>query len=462
MRALVDRFLAALARLVLRGFFRDIEIVGRDRLPRDRPVLVVANHFNALVDAVLVVHAVGKMPRFIAKAALWRRVWARPFLWLAGLVPVQRAQDEGDLSRNRSAFATCHELLARGKTVALFPEGAVSSVPTLAPVRTGAARIALGASNEGAEGLAIVPVGLMYEDKVALRSRALVRIGDPIELDAELGQFVASDESADESNQRAVRRLTREIARRMRAVAPDYADTREAAVLGRAAEIALREHGRVPPPDVPLTSREGLAQRLAFAPESARRRLLDTLARYQLDLSLLGLRDAYLVSGYRAGRLARLLVSTALRLAIVAPFALVGAAINAIRYWGVHWAGRVVRNPMLKATSRMLAGLVLFPAMWLIVAWLAPWDAWWQRLGVVTAAPVLGLLAVWALERAVAAHRSWRGWITLTERTDALRQVRADRDEVVALVEETEALAEVPDAPRPQDDPVQEPEAGGR
>ncbi len=448
MRALVDRFLAALARLVLRGFFRDIEVVGRERLPDDRPVLVVANHFNALVDAVLVIHAVGRLPRFIAKAALWRRVWARPFLWLAGLVPVHRPQDSVDMSGNRSTFATCHELLARGKTVALFPEGRVSEAPTLAPVRTGAARIALGARQQGAEGLVIVPVGLMYEDKVALRSRALVRIGQAIDLDAELPRFVDPGEPAEEGNQDAVRRLTAEVAERMRAVAPDYADAREAAVLGRAAEIALREHGRVPPPDVPLASREALAQRLANAPEAARTKLLDALARYHLDLSLLGLLDAYLVGRYRAGRLARLLVATALRLAVVAPFALVGAAVNAIPYWGVHWAGRVVRNPMLKATTRMLAGIALFPPMWLVVAWLAPWDAWWQRLAVFAAAPVLGLVAVRALEHAVAVQRSWRGWITLTERTDALAQVRADRDQVVALVEEAEELAQPSAAPR--------------
>ena len=446
MRGLADRFLAALARLVLRGFFRDIEVVGRERLPEDRAVLVVANHFNALVDAVLVVLGMGRLPRFIAKAALWQRGWARPFLWLAGLVPVHRAQDATDLSGNRSTFATCHELLARGKTVALFPEGRVSEIPTVATVRTGAARIALGAHQMGAKDLVIVPVGLMYEDKVALRSRALVRIGEPIDLDAELPRFVQAGQRADEGNQDAVRALTDEISRRMRAVAPDYADAREASVLGRAAEIALREHGRVPPPDVPLAAREALAQRLARAPEAARTRLLDALARYHLDLSLLGLLDPYLVGHYRAGRLARLLVATAVRLALVAPLALVGATVNAIPYWGVHWAGRVVRNPMLKATARMLAGVALFPPMWLLVAWLAPWNAWWQRLAVIVAAPALGLVAVRALEHAVAVHRSWRGWITLTERTDALAQVRADRDQVVALVEEAEALAQ-PAAP---------------
>ncbi|MFO8074687.1 MAG: 1-acyl-sn-glycerol-3-phosphate acyltransferase [Egibacteraceae bacterium] len=436
MRAFVDRTLAALAGLALRGFFRDIEIVGRERIPADVPLLVVANHFNAIVDAALVVHSLGRLPRFVAKAALWDRVWRRPFLWLAGLVPVYRRQDTDDLSANHSAFSTCQELLVRDKAVALFPEGAVSRTPALAPVRTGAARIALGARSEGARGLRILPIGLTYEDRVALRSRALVHIGEPIDLDAEIDRFVEPGASDDEDNHDAVRGLTAEIAERMAAVTPEAADTREAAVLARAADVALRPHGRVPPRTVPLADRERVARELAHADRADRERLLDLLARYELDLSLLGLRDAYLVGRYRAGRLFRLVLLTALALALVAPFALVGAVVNAVPYWGVHWAGRVIRDPLLKGTARLLSGVALFPPTWLVIAWLAPWQGWLARLGIIVAAPVLGLIAVRALEAVVAVARSWRGWITLIERSDDLAQVRADRARVVALVHE--------------------------
>ena len=441
MRAFVDRTLAALAGLALRGFFRGIEVVGREHIPTDAPVLVVANHFNGLVDAALVVHGLGRVPRFVAKAALWDRAWRRPFLWLAGLVPVHRRQDTDDLSGNRSAFSTCQEFLVRNKAVALFPEGAVSRTPALAPVRTGAARIALGARTEGARGLRILPIGLTYEDRVALRSRALVQVGEPIDLDAEIDRFVEPGTSSDEDNHDAVRALTDEIAGRRAAVTPEAEDTREAAVLGRAADIALRPHGRVPPRTVPLADREQVTRELAHASREDRERLLDRLARYELDLSLLGLRDAYLVGRYRAGRLFRLVLLTALALAVVAPFAIAGAVINALPYWGVHWAGRVIRDPLLKGTARLLSGVALFPPMWVIVAWLAPWDGWLPRLAIIVASPVLGLVAVRALEAVVAVARSWRGWITLIERGDDLGQVRADREQVVALVGELSPAA---------------------
>jgi len=116
MRVLIDRMLSGLAWLALRGFYRDLEVHGHDHLRRDRPVLVVANHFNALLDAVLVMHALGRLPRFVATAALWRPVWARPFLWLAGMVPIHRSSNERarpgsngatDGARSRIGDAAC-------------------------------------------------------------------------------------------------------------------------------------------------------------------------------------------------------------------------------------------------------------------------------------------------------------------------------------------------------------------
>jgi glycerol-3-phosphate O-acyltransferase / dihydroxyacetone phosphate acyltransferase len=434
MRPLLDRLLAWIAQLTLRGFFRSIEVAGRERVPHDRPLLVVANHYNAMVDAVLVVHVLNRVPRFLAKSTLWRSPLARPLLSIAGLVPVKRRQDASPDVDNTSAFEATHRALARKAVVAMFPEGMVSRAPMLEPLKTGAARIALGARAAGAQGLQIVPVGLVYEDRVALRSRALARVGEPIDLDAEIGRFAADGEPQDETNQSAVRRLTAKIQERLEEVVPNYRDEREAAVLGRAAEIALRPLRAVTPPPVPLARRELLAQQLARRTEHERTRLLDALSRYHLDLSLLGIRDEHLVAGYRPTSLLRLLVATAVRLAVLAPFALVGAAINFLPYWGVHWAGRVVRDPVMKATARLLAGVALFPLAWLAAVWLAPWRGWLPALAVFAASPALGLIAVRALERVVTVRQAWRGWMALAERSGTLQHVRADRRRLCALV----------------------------
>ena len=85
--------------------------------------LVVANHANGFVDPVIVASVLRRLPRFLAKAALWKVAIARPFLALAGVLPVYRSGDGDRPSDNASVFAACHEELAQGATVAIFPEG---------------------------------------------------------------------------------------------------------------------------------------------------------------------------------------------------------------------------------------------------------------------------------------------------------------------------------------------------
>ena len=93
----------------------------------------------------------------------------------------------------------------------------------------------------------------------------------------------------------------------------------------------------------------------------------------------------------------------------------------------MHWAGRLVQNPALRASARLLAGVALFPPTWLLVAWLTPWNTWWARALVIAAAPVLGLIAVRALERAVEVSRAWHGWVTRLERQEHLADLREQR-----------------------------------
>ena len=62
MRRSVDRLIASVARLTTRWFFRSVEQQGFDAIPHDRPVLLVANHFNGLVDPSFSWPACGAFP----------------------------------------------------------------------------------------------------------------------------------------------------------------------------------------------------------------------------------------------------------------------------------------------------------------------------------------------------------------------------------------------------------------
>jgi 1-acyl-sn-glycerol-3-phosphate acyltransferase len=180
LRRVLDAFTTGLAWVMMRVFFRDIEVAGLERVPRGVPVVVVANHANSIVDPMLMLAFLGIKPRILAKSTLWRHPVIAPFLVVAGAIPVFRPK-EANPARNVETFARCGEALAEGKAIALFPEGTSHDKPTLQPLKTGAARMVLQAqdAHEGLQVL-VLPVGLIYEAKDRFRSRVVVNVGEAI------------------------------------------------------------------------------------------------------------------------------------------------------------------------------------------------------------------------------------------------------------------------------------------
>jgi 1-acyl-sn-glycerol-3-phosphate acyltransferase len=443
-RATIDRLLALLARAVLRGFYRKLEIAGRDRVPTDRPILLVANHFNGFVDPVVLTAAFGRVPRFLAKSTLWKVVVARPFLALAGIIPVHRAED-GSTTGNDRTFASCYAALGAGATVAIFPEGTTHDDPYLHRLHTGAARIALGARAAGVTGVTIVPIGLVFSDKLALRSRVAVRVGCPIDVDTVSlpgGDHAPDDESAAGSDPAAVAGLTDLILERLSAVSGDYAEWREASHARRAAEIALRT--AVPGRRVvPLPEREVLAQQIADAPPTERDRVFAALGRYALDLDQVKLDDDQLVPRLDLPRVAWQLALSLLGLVLLGPLVVTGVTVNAAPYLMVRLAGSSVAAPVTKGTVRILLALVCFPVAWAVFAWINRIGSYfvWEML----VAAGCGVATVVLFEQWVRLYRTWRAFDVQRNSERLVEQILPDRDRLVDTVYEVagaEAVAE--------------------
>ena len=174
---------SVLARLAARIYYR-VRFGGPRCLPAG-PVLLVANHPNSLLDPTLVVASADRPVRFLAKAPLFSD---RKIGWLvkaAGAIPVYRRSDDPSLmSRNEDAFRAVFSVLGDGAVVGIFPEGISHSASSMAPLKTGAARIALGAAaSSRAPGSRSCPVGLSFRDKETFRSDAFVVRGPPLAWD---------------------------------------------------------------------------------------------------------------------------------------------------------------------------------------------------------------------------------------------------------------------------------------
>ncbi|HEX2485560.1 MAG TPA: lysophospholipid acyltransferase family protein, partial [Myxococcota bacterium] len=344
-RERLDRIAGVVVRTALRVFYREVEVVGLERVPRDAPLVVVANHGNSLIDPALLLAVLPRMPRFLAKHTLWSNPAVRPLLELAGALPVRRTQDGGGAAaRNDETFARCYEELACGGCVAIFPEGISYHEPRLQPVKTGAARVALGAEARfGPLGLRVLPVGLEFEEKTRFRSRALAVVGEPLDPAPELA-LAARDEAA------AVRALTDRVRQALEGVTVNADTWREAALLARAADLLATGPRLLPGLSAQaerFTLRRAVAaaqRRLAQRDPERARAAAALVERYDALLERHALRDDQVAARYPWRAVAAHLLDRLPLLAVQVPAALAGAALHVVPALCARLVGRFVAS----------------------------------------------------------------------------------------------------------------------
>jgi 1-acyl-sn-glycerol-3-phosphate acyltransferase len=181
----IGRIVAAGIVALVRVVFR-VRVEGTERVPRDGPGIIVANHVSALDGVVLAGVFWWKYRiavRFVIAAEFFRNPVFGAVLRLFDQVPVHRG------THDLSAIAEAVEAARSASLVGIFPEGRVNPQPDgpLQTGRTGAARIAL------ASGAPVIPVGISGTQRRwprpgirwsrPLRPRVVVSIGEPVVLE---------------------------------------------------------------------------------------------------------------------------------------------------------------------------------------------------------------------------------------------------------------------------------------
>lgn len=181
---LAQRGLTIWARVAVGAFYRRVDTTGDPSSLHGRPAVIAVNHSNALGDIAVMLTVLPRFPRFLAASTWWRHPHARLLFRLGRVLPVDRRGGGSHPGGNGATFAACHDALAAGEHIAIFPEGELNSGAGLLPLRTGAARIALSAAlDAGVRDVVIVPVAIVYEDRGRLASCAGVRFAEPIAID---------------------------------------------------------------------------------------------------------------------------------------------------------------------------------------------------------------------------------------------------------------------------------------
>ena len=150
----------------------DWQVRGSENVPRQGPLLVVANHLN-LADPPLLGVSLGRKAIFMAKEELFRSRFSGYFIRSFGAFPVHRGRVD------KKAFRQANQILAEGLALLMFPEGTRSKNAQLQPAFPGSALIARSNSTP------ILPVGITGTENIKgvawllRRPQITVNIGQP-------------------------------------------------------------------------------------------------------------------------------------------------------------------------------------------------------------------------------------------------------------------------------------------
>ena len=396
---MIRRVICVLLRFALRIYFRRIEVAGLEHVPRDSPVIFVLNHPNALVDPVFLLCLTPRRVSFLAKAPLFRMPVLGFLVRALDSLPVYRSQDEGeDISKNRETFVLARKLLSRGGTLGICPEGVSHDEPRLKPLKTGAARIALGTvSGDDSLNLKIVPAGLFYTAKTRFRSAALLYFGQPI--DVEPVQL----DGAGNPPRGAARVLSDRIERALRDVILEAEHKEALALIEKAERMFFSDEGgkkdeRSLARELQLRRQflDGYAFHQAQAPQ--RMAALEArIARFEQELEQAGLDPRSLSPPSSAIGIIAHLFKRTIGFLLLLPFALFGIAVHyPAYYFGDYMSRRLARNTEdVISTIKIISAMLLFPLTWIVLGLLAwRFTSWQFAVPAMILAPLCGYVAI--------------------------------------------------------------------
>jgi putative phosphoserine phosphatase/1-acylglycerol-3-phosphate O-acyltransferase len=169
--------------------FARFNIEGADKIPREGPAIIVANHrsyFDTVAVGMTVLRA-GRAPRFLGKKEVFDAPVVGQLATALGGIRVERG------SGSQEPLRRAAEALTAGEAVALMPQGTIprgeAFFDPILKGRYGAARLAAMTRAP------VIPLGLWGTEKVWPRAERLprvwnvlrppkvtVRVGDPVEL----------------------------------------------------------------------------------------------------------------------------------------------------------------------------------------------------------------------------------------------------------------------------------------
>jgi 1-acyl-sn-glycerol-3-phosphate acyltransferase len=176
----------AFVRTALWVYYKDIQVHGRENLKKDKPLMVLANHQNGLIDPLVIGTYSGLYPYYLARADVFNHALIHRMLRYLRMMPIYRLRDGRDFAqKNEGIYQRCAQIIQKNNSLLLFPEGGHGRNRKVRPLKNGFIHILSKTLAQNPEiDVWIQPMGVNYTnltefpDRVRLYIAPAIRVKD--------------------------------------------------------------------------------------------------------------------------------------------------------------------------------------------------------------------------------------------------------------------------------------------
>lgn len=442
---MITSILRWIVKITINVFFKRFKVNNKEAIPKEGPMIVIANHPNTLMDPATVAITLHQKPHFLGKATLFESKFGN-WLW-SGLrgIPIYRRQDsKTGAVNNDDVFAACYQKLEEKGSLMIFPEGVSIQERKLQELKTGAARIALGAekNNDYKLNVKILVLGLNYSDPSRFRSDLLINVAPIIEV-KDYHQQHQDDEYA------AVKALTAAIENALKAQMIDIETKEEDQLITQIEEVyqskLLKDLGWKTTDQNQFTATKELKKAVHHfnhQKSDAVHELKVKLDAYFHNLNQLQLKDNLFEDKQQKRSI---LVDSFFRLCYLVlgfPIYLYGLINNYIPYIiPSKLAQKITKEAVYFASIKMFSGLLLFTIFYSLQITLLQVFAgvWWLTLLYAISLPLTGFFTLKYWQRLLDTKDHWSLFSRFYQKDKLLHQLIVQRQEIIALLDTAKA-----------------------
>ncbi len=178
---------------------KKIIVTGKEKIPKNKPILFAPNHQNALSDPMAILLHTNFQPVWLARADIFKSKTISAILRFLKIMPVYRLRDgKENLEKNDQTFTDSIKVLENNFALALFPEAAHSGKRQMLPHKKAVPRIVFMAEEKANYNLdiQIIPTGIYYSHYWKFNRTSIVNFGDPISVKEYLEEYKSNPNAA--------------------------------------------------------------------------------------------------------------------------------------------------------------------------------------------------------------------------------------------------------------------------